>query len=101
MIYKLLVPGPIEDVEELRVLEWHGAAGEAFAANALIVELETHKAVVEVRAARPGVLRRILCEAGDWEKIGKPLALFSDTADEPVAGDADALAPLAVEFEVT
>lgn len=100
MIYQLQVPGPIEDVKELRVLEWHGKAGHAFAAGAMIVELETHKAVVEVRAARAGVLRAILCEAGDWEDIGKPLALFSDSADEPLGGDPATLAPLAVGFEV-
>lgn len=59
MIYLLAVPGPIEDVEEVRVLEWHGEPGHAFAAGDLIVELETHKALVEVRAGQPGVMRRI------------------------------------------
>ena len=39
MIYQLAVPGPIEDVEEVRVLEWHGAAGSAFAIGELIVEV--------------------------------------------------------------
>ncbi len=101
MIYKLAVPGPIEDVEELRVLEWHGTLGTAFAAGALIVELETHKAVVEVRAGRPGVLRQILCAAGDWEKIGQPLALLSDAPDEPLGDAASSAAPMLVEFEVT
>jgi pyruvate/2-oxoglutarate dehydrogenase complex dihydrolipoamide acyltransferase (E2) component len=101
MIYQLLVPGPIEDVEELRVLEWHGTVGQVFVPGAMIVELETHKAVVEVRAAQEGVLRAILCEAGGWERIGKPLALFGDRADEPLPGDADAAGPLAVRFEVT
>ena len=101
MITKLAVPGPIEDVEELRVLEWHGAPGKAFAAGELVVELETHKAVVEVRAARPGVLRRILCEAGTWEKVGRPLALFGDDATEPLPDSPETLAPWLVEFEVT
>jgi pyruvate/2-oxoglutarate dehydrogenase complex dihydrolipoamide acyltransferase (E2) component len=101
MIHKLVVPGPIEDVEELRVLEWHGTEGTAFAAHALIVELETHKAVVEVRAARPGVLRRILCKAGDWEKVGLPLALMGDNAHEPLPALPDALAPWLVDFEIT
>jgi pyruvate/2-oxoglutarate dehydrogenase complex dihydrolipoamide acyltransferase (E2) component len=101
MIYKLVVPGPIEDVEELRVLQWHGAIGKAFVAREMIVELETHKAVVEVRAARPGVLRQILCAAGDWEKIGQPLALFSDEADEALPESAEVAAPLLVEFEIT
>jgi pyruvate/2-oxoglutarate dehydrogenase complex dihydrolipoamide acyltransferase (E2) component len=54
MIYALAVPGPIEDVEELRVLQWHGEPGTRFAAGEMIVELETHKAVVEVRARRAG-----------------------------------------------
>jgi pyruvate/2-oxoglutarate dehydrogenase complex dihydrolipoamide acyltransferase (E2) component len=101
MICKLVVPGPIEDVEELRVLEWHGTVGTLFAAGALIVELETHKAVVEVRAGRPGVLRRILCAAGDWEKIDRPLALLSDDASEPLPASLDALASCLVEFEIT
>jgi len=101
MISKLAVPGPIEDVEELRVLAWHGAPGTAFAPGALIVELETHKAVVEVRAARPGILRAILCEPGSWEKVGNALALFSDDPDETLPGSATALPPWIVEFAVT
>ncbi|NDP42268.1 MAG: 2-oxoglutarate dehydrogenase [Aromatoleum sp.] len=101
MIYKLVVPGPIDDLEELRVLDWHGAVGKAFVPGEMIVELETHKAVVEVRAARPGVLRQILCAAGDWEKVGQPLALFGDDAAEPLPASAEAPAPLLVEFEIT
>lgn len=101
MICKLVVPGPIEDVEELRVLAWHGVPGTAFAPGRLIVELETHKAVVEVRAARPGILRAILCEPGNWEKVGNALALFSDEPDEALPGAVDPLPPWVVEFEVT
>ncbi len=103
MIYQLVVPGPIEDVEEVRVLEWHGEIGRAFAPGEMIVELETHKAVVEVRCGQPGILRRILCEEGSWQQIGQPLALLADTADEPLdaAADAAASAPaLPVEFEI-
>jgi pyruvate/2-oxoglutarate dehydrogenase complex dihydrolipoamide acyltransferase (E2) component len=101
MIHKLVVPGPIEDVEELRVLEWHGAVGRVFAKGELIVELETHKAVVEVRAGQPGVLRRILCPAGSWEKVGNPLAILSDDADEALPVSAEGLESWLVEFEIT
>ncbi len=100
MIAKLAVPGPIEDVEEMRVLQWHRAEGEAFARGDLVVELETHKAVVEVRAGRPGVLRKILCEAGGWEKAGAALAIVGDDASEPLPGSAEALEDCAVDFEV-
>jgi pyruvate/2-oxoglutarate dehydrogenase complex dihydrolipoamide acyltransferase (E2) component len=101
MICKLVVPGPIEDVDELRVLEWHGDIGHSFVKGALIVELETHKAVVEVRAGQAGILRRVLCEAGSWEKIGNPLAILSDGLAEPLPDSLDDVAPWLVDFEIT
>jgi pyruvate/2-oxoglutarate dehydrogenase complex dihydrolipoamide acyltransferase (E2) component len=101
MIYALVVPGPIEDVEEVRVLEWHGAVGRAFGVGELVVELETHKAIVEVRAGQPGVLRAILCEAGQWQGIGKPLAVLADDAAELVPASAAESGPWPVAFEIT
>ncbi len=101
MIYTLTVPGPIEDVDEVRVLEWHGAVGHAFAVGSLIVELETHKALVEVRAGQGGTLRQIVCAEGDWQAIGAPLAVLSDQPDEPLPASSDGLQMLAVEFEVS
>lgn len=101
MIYTLAVPGPIEDVDEVRVLEWHGEAGQRFEPGDLMVELETHKALVEVRAGQPGVLRRILCGEGDWQNLGQPLALLSESEDEALPESPDGLAALAVDFEVS
>ena len=102
MIYRFVVPGPIEDLEEIRVLEWHRKEGTLVEAGQLLVELETHKAVVEVRPAETKVLRRFVCREGDWQAIGSPLAYFSDTPDEPlpdvIGEEADILH---VEFEVT
>ncbi len=101
MIYALAIPGPIDDVEEVRVLEWHGEAGRAFAVGDLIVELETHKALIEVRAGQPAVLRRILVEAGDWSALGQPLAVLADDAAEPLPDGAEALKALAVAYELS
>jgi pyruvate/2-oxoglutarate dehydrogenase complex dihydrolipoamide acyltransferase (E2) component len=101
MIYKLVVPGPVEDVEEVRVLEWHGSVGRVFSAGELVVELETHKAIIEVRAAQPGILRGILCAAGDWQRIGEPLAVLSDNPSEPVPKVAGESVSWLVEFEIT
>lgn len=99
MFYQLTVPAAVPGVEEIRILEWHGEPGDSFAQDDLIVELETHKAVVEVRAGQAGVLREVKAEEGDWAKIGVVLALFADDADE-AAPDSGA-AELVVEFEVT
>jgi pyruvate/2-oxoglutarate dehydrogenase complex dihydrolipoamide acyltransferase (E2) component len=101
MIYTLTVPGPIEDVEEVRVLEWHGGQGQAFASGELIVELETHKALVEVRAGQAGILREILVGEGGWRRIGEPLAVLSDDPAEALPASADDLQAWPVEFEVS
>ncbi len=101
MIYTLTVPGPIEDVDEVRVLEWHGPVGHRFAVGELIVELETHKALVEVRAGQAGILRQIVCAEGDWQAIGQPLAVLSDQPQEPLPASSEGLEMMAVEFEVS
>jgi pyruvate/2-oxoglutarate dehydrogenase complex dihydrolipoamide acyltransferase (E2) component len=100
MIYQLSVPPAVPDVEEIRVLEWHGEPGTTFAPGDLIVELETHKAVVEARAGQPGVLREIKAGPGDWRAIGLVLALFSDTADEALPEGEGAAPDLVIEFEI-
>lgn len=101
MIYRLSVPAAVPGVDEIRVLEWHGKPGASFINDALIVELETHKAIVEVRAAQAGVLRRILAAPGDWKAIGIALALFSDQPDDEIPSDLSQALELAVDYEVT
>jgi pyruvate/2-oxoglutarate dehydrogenase complex dihydrolipoamide acyltransferase (E2) component len=101
MIYQLTVPAAVPGVEEIRILEWHGAPGTVIEAGDLIVELETHKAIIEVRAAQAGVLRQILAQAGDWRTIGLPLAFFSSEADEVLPSDASGATAMPVEFDVT
>ena len=100
MIYKITVPSVAEDVEEIRILEWHGDPGHRFEIGELIVEMETHKALVEIRAGQTGVLRRVLAAAGDWARLGHPIALFSDLEAEDLGADLDPQADLAVEFIV-
>lgn len=100
MIYRLTVPGTIEDTREVRVLEWHRRVGEPMQPGTLLVELETHKALIEVRAAQPGVLRRVACEEGRWCPTEGLLALLSDDEGEPLPAETDQLAPLLAEFSI-
>ena len=74
--------------------------GAFFLPDEAVVEVETHEAVVEVRAMQPGFLRIILSDEGDWQKIGAPLAILSDAADEALPDNAEGLVALAVNFEV-
>jgi pyruvate/2-oxoglutarate dehydrogenase complex dihydrolipoamide acyltransferase (E2) component len=100
MIYQLSVPAVAEDVEDIRILEWHGEPGQAFASGDLIVEFETHKALVEVRAGQAGVMRRVLAQSGEWSAIGGVIALFSDDESETLPQTPEGAAELAVEFLV-
>lgn len=101
MIYQLSVPAAVPGVDEIRILEWHVALGDAVTPGDLIVELETHKAVVEVRAGQPGALRAVLAEPGDWRGIGLALAVFSDQAEELLPPADAALGTMVVDFEIT
>lgn len=100
MLYNLQIPGAIPDVTEIRVLEWHGKVGHTFAPGELIVEVETHKAVVEIRAEEEVTLRSILCVEGDWQRVGVPLALVSQDANEPLSDDPNSLAILSVNYDI-
>jgi len=100
MIYRLDVPELGQDAGEIRVLEWHGDVGAAFDVGDMIVELETHKAVVEIRAGQQGVFRNIAVAAGEWCESGAPLALFGDTADEALPDQAKDANTLIVQFEI-
>ncbi len=100
MLYKISVP-QVADVEEIRVLEWHREVGQAVAPGDLLVELETHKAIVEVRAGQEGYLRKILADAGNWQAIGLPIAVLSASEAEELPEDISMLADLAVDFDIT
>jgi pyruvate/2-oxoglutarate dehydrogenase complex dihydrolipoamide acyltransferase (E2) component len=87
MMYRLSVPHSIEDNDEVRVLEWHVVPGASFATGTLLVELETHKALIEVRAGQTGILRERRVEEGGWCPLGGLLALVGDALDEPLTED--------------
>jgi len=101
MIYQLSVPAAVPGVEEIRILEWHKEPGATVDVGELIVELETHKAIVEVRTGQAGILRQILAQSGDWLAIGRPLAVFSSDANEELPVDPSNAAQLSIEFEVS
>ena len=101
MIYQLSVPAAVPGVEEIRILEWHKEPGTSIGIGDLVVEMETHKAVIEIRASQGGVLRKILVQAGDWSAIGLPVAIFSSDTDEELPSDVAGASAMLVEFEVT
>ncbi len=87
LIYRLVIPATFENNDAVRVLEWHAVPGDTVRAGALIVEVETHKALIEVRAGQDGVLRQQHRDEGEWLPLGESIATLSDASDEPMGAD--------------
>jgi pyruvate/2-oxoglutarate dehydrogenase complex dihydrolipoamide acyltransferase (E2) component len=64
----------------------------------LLVELESFKAIIEIRAGQPAFLRRIIVPAGKSQALGKPLAVLSDSLSEEVPPDLGALSEMSVDY---
>ena len=81
---------------EAEVVVWRKAVGESIAVGEPLLEVQSDKANVEVEATIPGILARVLAEAGQILKPGDALAVIA-APDEPrdAAAIARAIAELA------
>ncbi len=93
MSVEIKVPTLGESVTEATVTQWYKAAGEAVAADELVVELETDKVTLEIPAPAGGKLGEIRIEVGDNVEVGAILGLIVEGA----AGDAPAPTAAPVE----
>jgi 2-oxoglutarate dehydrogenase E2 component (dihydrolipoamide succinyltransferase) len=91
MALELLVPHLGESVTEATIAAWRKRDGEAVAANEPLVELETDKANVEVRADRAGTLRILKKEGA--VKVGDVIATIEEAAGTAPRGDGGTAAP--------
>ncbi|OGT00820.1 MAG: dihydrolipoamide succinyltransferase [Gallionellales bacterium RBG_16_56_9] len=77
-ILDVKVPQLSESVSEATLLTWHKQVGEAVAEGENLIDIETDKVVLELPAAKSGVLTRII--KGDGEKVaGNELIAQIDT----------------------
>ena len=72
----ITVPTLGESVSEATVGAWRITVGDAVKKDDILVELETDKVSVEVRAEQDGVVTAISAEEGDTVEIGAKLAEF-------------------------
>ena len=66
-IIEVRVPQLSESVSEATLLTWHKQVGEAVAEGENLIDIETDKVVLELPAAKSGVLTKII--KGDGEKV--------------------------------
>lgn len=98
MFYLLTLKETLHVGYELRVLEWHSKEGQQQALGQLLVELKSHKAVIEIRVAQPASLRKILVSTGESQAPGKPIAVLSDLLEEPLPAAFTDLQEIAVDY---
>lgn len=94
-IVEVKVPELSESVADATLLEWKKKAGDAVAADDVLIEIETDKVVLEVPAPVSGVLTEIVEPAGATVLADQVLARIDTEATAGVAAPAPAPAPAA------
>ena len=93
-IVEVKVPQLSESVAEATMLQWKKKAGEAVAADEILIEIETDKVVLEVPAPSAGVLAEILVGDGGTV-VAEQLIARIDTEGKAGAAAPAASAPAA------
>ena len=86
----ITVPQLGESVTEATVGSWQVKAGDSVSKDDVLVELETDKVAVEVRAEADGTIGEILAEEGETVEIGAKLATMSEGGSAPAPAKAEA-----------
>ena len=81
MTIDITVPALGESVVEATVMRWLKAPGDAVASGEPLVELETDKVAVEVKAEAPGTLVEIVADTGVDLAVGALLGRLAPAAD--------------------
>ncbi len=84
MASRVVMPKLTDTMEEGVLLAWKKHEGDPVQAGEVIAEIETDKAVMDLEAFAPGILRKILVHDGDTVQSGKLIAVIAE-ADEDIA----------------
>ena len=84
MASRVVMPKLTDTMEEGVLLAWKKREGDSVQAGEVIAEIETDKAVMDLEAFAPGILRKILVRDGEIVQSGKLIAVIAE-ADEDIA----------------
>lgn len=84
MASRVVMPKLTDTMEEGVLVAWKKHEGDAVQAGEVIAEIETDKAVMDLEAFAPGVLRKVLVRDGETVQSGKLIAVIAE-ADEDIA----------------
>ncbi len=88
----IVVPSPGESITEVTLGQWHKHDGDWVETDEVLVDIESDKATLEVRAPAAGVLR-VKVKSGAEQKVGAPIAAIDTAATKPAGAGAATAAP--------
>ncbi|MFM9145180.1 MAG: 2-oxoglutarate dehydrogenase complex dihydrolipoyllysine-residue succinyltransferase, partial [Phycisphaerales bacterium] len=83
----IVVPSPGESITEVTLGQWHRQDGDWVETDEILVDIESDKATLEVRAPAAGVLH-VKAKAGAEQKVGAAIASIDTSAAKPAGGGA-------------
>ncbi|MBU3683944.1 MAG: dihydrolipoamide succinyltransferase, partial [Phycisphaerales bacterium] len=83
----IVVPSPGESITEVTLGQWHKQDGDWVETDEILVDIESDKATLEVRAPAAGVLH-VKAKAGAEQKVGAAIASIDTSAAKPAGGGA-------------
>lgn len=84
MATQIVMPKMSETMEEGVVVKWLKREGDRVATGDALAEIETDKAVLELEATTPGVLRQIVAQEDSKVPVGQLIAVIA-AADEDIS----------------
>ncbi len=88
----IMVPSPGESITEVTLGQWHKHDGDWVETDEVLVDIESDKATLEVRAPAAGVLR-VKVQSGAEQKVGAPIGAIDTAAAKPAGAGHAASAP--------
>ena len=89
MAEKIIMPQGGQDITEGRVLRWHKAEGDPVQKDEVICEVETEKAVFEVKSPLNGVLLKIVVPEGKVAQVFSTIGYVGAAGESVVMEDED------------
>src|SRR5262245_10246708 len=82
MITKVVLAKLSPTMEEGTIVKWTKNEGDDVKVGDVLAEIETDKANMEMEALGPGVLRKILVQAGGKAPVGSLIGVIADPGDD-------------------
>ena len=74
MAVEVILPRVDMDMATGKISKWHVKDGDRVAKGALLFEIETDKAAMEIESPAEGILRNVMVAEGGTASVGSPVA---------------------------